>query len=316
MTVEPKYATTDVNGNELSEEEIEWASRNDIDIDGFEKFNWKTAESRDEWDEVLVQMSRAKRLAEWKSVLSDKTDRKAAIIHVTNTNREDWLKRVGSYGLAYRDIRYTSPSNGFSHRFHPTSPNDPERVTYAVIAKNEDVADKMEEAELEMSGKERHDTVGTLLNFPECCRDFFYEHFIDRGMKDYIYEMACNSESAKAVDGDRTEILIQDTEPLNNVIHRYFGHSFLTHIPCSFNCGESTKVAENRGEIMAENGYREAANRMYQWLSLPTVWTGNNSLAHVKNRHMIGSAATGSYWEKKKVVFGKENMAGGSIIEE
>lgn len=317
MPIEPEYAQTDVFGNPLDADERAWVEdqRNSIRFDKpVTKQNWKTAESRDEWADLLSEAAKAKQFAEWWSVLSDKTDRKAAIIHVNNLNREEWLKRVGEYGLSYRDIRYTEPYNGFSHKHYPTDKRDPNRVTYAVIAENDDVADKMEEAELRDGEAEKHEIVGELLGFPECCRQSFRETFIEQKRIDPMYEVSCQSDCAEAIDGDNQSVYIPEVNPWTNVLYRYFGYSFITHIPCKWDCEKSAEIGEARGEMMAEHGHREAANKLWEWLRLPMTWTNKTGLAHIRNQHFTGSSSSSSYWTQKRVVWGDEHLSGGSIV--
>lgn len=311
-----EYHKTDIHGNPLSEEEQEWCEQNEYLPESFVKRNWKTGEARDQWQELLDEATDGVREAEWLSVLDDRTDRKAAIIYINNYNREKWLKRVGEHGLHYRDIRYTEPYEGYSHKHFPTDVNDPNRLTYAVVAENADVADKIEEAELNFTGYKKHNTIGEFLDFPECCREFFVKHWSNEGHVDPMYEVSCNTPSAEPIDGDPQNVHIKDPNPWVNAMYRYWGLCFLTHIPCSWECEKSAEVARHRGEIMSENGYKDGANALYNWLNEPMVWTGKNGLAHVKNQYMIGSSGTSSYWDKKRLVWKEENEAGGAIVED
>lgn len=306
-TVEPTYATHDVHGNELDEEQHEYLMNHRPRFDSFTKTNWKSADSRDTWREMLRRAAEAKSMAEWKSVADDRTDRVAAIIHVDHNTRDKWLERVGEHGLHYRQIRYSRPYEGFSHKFLPAEENDPERISYSVIAENEDVADKMYEAETQMQGAERHRTVGNMLGFPDCCLDHFVDVWLDRERIDPIYEITCNTNSVEKIDGSPHELRVVDPEPWANVMWRYFGWSFITHLPCSWDCSKSHDIAQFRGEIMSENGYREAANSLYSWLNLPHVWSGLHGLSRVANEHILGSSQTSAYWNKKRVVWGEEH---------
>jgi len=286
-----------------------------IEIEPFTKTNWKTASSRDLWRDVLRRAAQAKHVAEWKSVISDKTDRKAAVIHVNNSNRERWLERISNTDLVFREIRYSKPYDGFSHKFYPTDQQDLERITYSVVAQNPDIADKFKEAELEMQGHERHSTVGEFLGFPECCRNFFNDAWINQGKTDPMYETSCNTDSAEAIDEDNEDVILKEPSPFSNIMWRYFGWSFVTHIPCSWDCEKTVEVGKARKEIMEENGYEEAANQLEEWLNLPFVWTGYHRLAHIRNRHVIGTSTTSNYWSKKRVVWRREHQPGGGIFE-
>lgn len=314
MTIKPKYVQEDINGNKLTDKEKEWTEQNSLDLDPFDKRNWKTAESRDEWRDVLRKASSAKSTAEWKSVSEGKTDRKAAIIHVNNKNRERWLRRLSENNLVYRDIRFTKPYGGFSHKFFPTDKSDPERITYAVIAKNEDIADKMEEAETELSGIEKHETVGKLLGFPRCCRKFFNKHFLEKGIIDPMYEATCNTSDVNKIEGSREKLHVPSPNPYNNALWRYYGWSFVTHLPCSWDCEKTAEIGKMREQIMRDNGYSQAADKLYEWLNAPAVWTGKAGLLNIKNKHFTGSARTSDYWSMKTIVWRAENKPGGSIL--
>lgn len=319
MTVDRRYATTDYKGEELSEEQLQWLRENRVDIEPFTSLNWKTAESRDQWQDIHRRIEEAQHEAEWRSVLSDKTERSAAIIHVTNTNREKWLKRVGEHGLAYKDIRYTAPYQGFAHEHKQTTEDDPNRITYAVIAENEDITDVVEEAELEKQGEEYHETMGQFLNFPECCREFFIENWGtgEGEWADPMYEISCNTPSAERVENDDEEhIVVTDPNEWTNAMYRYFGLRFITHLPCSWECERSAEIAKKRGQIMADNGYKDAANSLYKWLYEPMLWESAKGIANIRNQHITASANSSSYWETKKVTWKEPHQPGGSILRE
>jgi hypothetical protein len=315
--MKPKYVETDHEGRELGEEERQQLMEDKVRPSGFTKTNWKTIEAKRKWKELLKQMAHAKSEAEWRSVMSDKTDRKAAIIHIKNQNREKWLKRIGEHDLHFRPIRYTKSYEGFAHEHTGTAENDPDRMTYSVIAQNADVADQMEHAEKKKGGFERHNEVGKLLGFPKCDRDWFWDNWgtdaTTDGWTDPMYEIAANSDSAEAIDGDRENVLITDPNPLNNILYRYWGMSFITHMPHAFDCKHSAEIGKARGEIMAESGLQDVANAMHTWLDQPMVWEGHLGIAHVKNDAWIGSANSSGYWSKKRIVWGEE-PEGGEVV--
>lgn len=273
-----------------------------IELEPFARHNWQNAEARDWWDERLAEAAQAKQVAEWRSVMDGQTNRKAAIIHVSNQTREKWLRRVGDNDLVYRDIRYSEPYGGFAHKFYPTDQTDPERITYSVIAESEEVVEEMVDAELNDEGMSRHRRVGELLGFPDCCLDFFAEHWLgENGRRDPMYEITCNSECAEAVDGDRTHLRVEGGSPYANIMWKYFGWSFVTHIPCSWDCSETAEIGRERYRIMAENGYEMGASALSEWLSEPHEWTGYHGLAEVSNRFALGTSRTDEHWEKKTI---------------
>lgn len=312
FAIHPVDTETDIHGNELTAAEREWTETNSVRLDSFAKTNWKSAAARERWQDVHEEITKAKYFAEWHSVLDDRADREAAIIHVDNYNREQWLERLAEHDLFYKPIRYSKPYDGFSHKHIPTDISDPERFTYAVISTDEDTAEEFREIEHdeEMDSAERHSRIGAFLGFPACCREFFGEVWLD-GVIDPMYEVTCNSGNATPIDGDRENLLVEDPAPWTNILWRYHDLSFLTHIPCAWDCEHSIEIAKTRGEIMADHGFEETANDLWRWLGEPAVWTGHNAITHHKNRYMIGAASTSEYFSKKRIVWKAENEPGG-----
>lgn len=313
--IDPVYTTKDVYGNPITDEEREQVHShlNNEMTEPFTKINWKTAESRDAWRNLLSRVGEAKVEAEWRSVMYDETDRQAAIIHVTNGNREKWLRRLAQHDLVYRDLLFTESYEGFSHRHLPTDISNPHRETYAVVAPNEDIADKMDEATNELSGTEKHEQKGKLLGFPKCCRDFFHDIWTDREQIDPLYEVACNTSGAEMIDGDPENIRIPNPSPGANALWRYFGWSFITHIPCSFDCEESIEIARQRYKIMCDAGYKDVADALYQWLDSPATWSGLHAQGLVKNEHVIGKSKTSTYPNKKRIVWKEQHETGSAL---
>jgi len=285
MKIEPQYK--DVDG--------------DIELEPFARTNWIDAEARDAWRDRLQRAAEAKFEAEWRSVLDGETDRKAAIIHVSNQSREKWLRRIGDHDLVFRDIRYSEPYDGFAHQHHSTDKSNPQRITYSVIAQDEDVAEEMKDAELNGQGKSRHRRVGELLGFPDCCLDFFGQKWLDDRRLDPMYEITCNTESAEKINGDPTDLRVVNANAGVNTLWKYFGWSFITHIPCSWECERSAEIARNRYRIMKENGYGDAADALATFLDMPFEWSGYHGLAEVQNDVVIGTSRTDDHWTKKQI---------------
>lgn len=294
----------------------------DIEVDPYTGWNWKSAQQRNHWsanaDQTyggLIQRMRSLRSeAEWRSVADSDTDRRIAIINLNHSNMEEWMERVGNHGLQYRTIRYNEPYEGFAHSHRPTSPTNPQRLCYGVIAENEDLLDTAEEAELEYESHEKHETLGELLGFPECCRQFFQNVWLDESIDDPMYEVACNTESAERIHSDDTvdHVRLHDPSPWVNVLWRYFQLSFITHIPCRFDCTESEHVAYHRGRIMQDVD-EQAAKALKSWLDQPHSWSGHNGIAHIKSEPAVAQTQTTPYLQEKKITWKGEHSPGGKV---
>ncbi|MFC3957436.1 hypothetical protein [Halovivax cerinus] len=295
--IEPKYADTDVNGDDLSATERQWIrdETNRFFPEEYVKRNWKTGPGRDQWCDVLERAKRGTSLAEWLSVADDRSDRQAISVELNEQTVPNWMERISEYDLHFYQI------------------DDQSR---GIVAANTDVADAVLEAETELEGEDRDEVLGDLYGYPDCCREFYVDRVRQDDRRDPLYEIACNSDSVSPIDGDRERLLAEGVEPWANVLYRQFGWTFISHLPCSFDCERSFDVGETRGEIMADHGFRDAANHLWEWLQLPMTWTAFKALSHVRNRYFIGSASTSCYWSEKEIVWKRPHQAGGQIVDE
>ena len=106
---------------------------------------------------------------------------------------------------------------------------------FVYISKSKDKAEKAKTAE-ERNG---HINLGLALGYPKCCCEFFNKNFETESKNKNDFTLATLRES----DGYKFPLY-------NNIAARHFDISLLNHFPCSFNCRESIKIAENNLEII------------------------------------------------------------------
>jgi len=293
-----------------------------LDVEPYTGWNWTSAANRDAWtgggdttfSGLMRRMRQLRSEAEWRSVLDTDTDRCVAIVNLNHSNMEEWVSRAGEHNLQYRTIRYNEPYDGFAHSHRPTSRDNPRRLCYGVVARSSDLLDAAEEACTELERHEKHEQLGELLGFPSCCRQFFQDVWLDAGIDDPMYEVACNTSSAERIntsDGTDT-IKLHDPSPWVNVLWRYFQLSFITHIPCSFDCEASKHVAYNRGELMLDVD-EDAAKALKSWLDQPHSWSGHNAIAHVKSEPAIAQTQTSPYLQNKRIIWKDHHSPGGNV---
>lgn len=308
--ITPEYITTDFKGNELTEEEFEQLEEHKYRGYPFIKWNWKDARSRDSWKHHLQTIVEAQYATDVYSVTSDRlANRDAAQVIFENEHREKITELANEVGLTYLEIDHGDKNDGFSHLMNPGARDKldslEESITRAVIADKE-VAKVVDEL-YGRDDEDSHRELGRLFGIPECCIEFYIEQAVKEDRIDPLYEVACNTEDVEMIDGDPTQLRVVDPEPWNNVLWRYFGWSYINHIPCSFDCEESKEIAKARGNIMAENGYRVSANALFEWLQKPMTWASLKSLAHIKNENVTSSAQSSCYWDEKYIVWGEEH---------
>ncbi|MFP4038783.1 MAG: hypothetical protein ACLFTA_03295 [Candidatus Nanohaloarchaea archaeon] len=252
-----------------------------LDISEVNKFNWKSTMSRDFWDSYLKEFPDKFEEAKLQAVRDEEHPRKVLVKSLSEESLEELVEKSQEQGLEFWKM------------------SDEDKVVLArereVI---EDFRDAREEGE---TGK-----ILKLKGVPECCVEE-RQSTLERGIEDPIYEVACNSESAKSLDENGEEVQVEDPHPLLNKMWAYRGVRFVEHYPCSFECDESQELAKKNAEMMKENGDKELAEQVAGFLNSPMSWSGYHGLAHVKNGFSIGEYTTDDRWSEKIVIWMEEH---------
>lgn len=135
--------------------------------------------------------------------------------------------------------------------------------------------------------------VGALLGFPPCCQNFFTRVWGGGGL-DTTWEMSCKD----ALDFDTVHPV---TGPIEcNILGRWLGIRWVTHLPCSFNCDE-TRVLGHRMQHLMTRRNPGAANTINAVLSWPVEWSALHGVAEIKYPVCKVSTRT-TYTTTKQVV--------------
>lgn len=132
--------------------------------------------------------------------------------------------------------------------------------------------------------------IGELLGFPRCCRDFFARTW-GAGLRDTTWAQACGWENAsgQAVVGGSPEC---------SMLLRWLGVRLVTHLPCSFECEETSRIAQQFLALLPEDARQWAL----ELLDAPTTWTAVNGAAEVTVGGALKFAASTDAWAKRREV--------------
>ena len=127
------------------------------------------------------------------------------------------------------------------------------------------------------------DVVGELLGFPICCRDFFARTW-GSGELDTTHQMAESGTNG----------------PIEcNILGRWLGIRWVTHLPCSFNCKFSQQIGKAMREIMFTID-PDSATVIDEVLSWPVEWSALHSIAEIK--YPVAKVSTLSSYSATKLV--------------
>ena len=225
-----------------------------LNLNPFLRVIWMNQIARDTWEIPIQKISNLVHNLEFLSVQKDQ--RACATTTISARELVNFTSRFPD--LIFKPIRLTKKFSGFAHKHEDPGSEDKDFYIHLAVSKKLESLNKFYEA---YNGGD-HDTQGELLGFPKCCRDFFAKVW-KKGYIDPILQMA-----------DK-----ENPHPYCNPLLRYIGIRVGFHIPCSFHCRETIKVARERLLLTEEN---ELTKLMEALLSMPMEWDCFHGIAQIK----------------------------------
>jgi hypothetical protein len=123
-----------------------------------------------------------------------------------------------------------------------------------------------------------HQSIGSLLGYPSCCRRFFEEVCIAQRCIDTTWAM---SEREPSMD-DRACGRVVKGPVTSNILLQSLGIRAVPHAPCSFGCHETAGLAEDLARVAVTAGYEEEYRWLLSILSWPAEWSALHGIAEIR----------------------------------
>jgi hypothetical protein len=152
--------------------------------------------------------------------------------------------------------------------------------------------------------------IGVGLGYPSCCAKFFTKVWMEDASIDTTWQQAaCTvtgtddySVAEQWVSTYNAIALPENTPIWSSNLLRWAGLKLVTHLPCSFNCKESKRIAlENLG-LATKYGYGYEYNMLCKMLEWETVWTAEYGVATIETPVFTINTVTDITAEKYRVV--------------
>jgi len=212
--------------------------------------------------------------------------RRCATTHLHAEGFDGQLDRLGSMGLVFLPIRRCRRVSGFAHRFYEPRRGESFNV-YGVVARTFRDAEEFKRASERGTD---HRKLGELLGYPECCVDFFCEVWPE--VYDPVWESARRSKGARV---EEAEVTLTEVVPAANAALRYFPFRLVPHIPCSFTCGGTGRLAE------AFKGFIPHWELAEEVLGEPFTWDSFRGVAVIETPRFVGVVNTYPYLRRHLV---------------
>lgn len=245
----------------------------DFNLPPFARTVFVSKEAKDIWSPKIELAAKAYRQLEIMSVVHG--FRQCTTAHVNPNNIITQLNYFASMGLVYLPIRKVGAYTGFSH-YHPPVKEGEQTYLFGVLARNIQDANTWKNANLNRD----HQTMGELLGYPQCCREFFSNTWV-QGYHDPIFQQAenCKSENIKNKKDDFIRLKSALSWESSSML-RYIGVRITPHIPCSHDCGATKKIAQSWIEL-GEQLNIEGLDELKNLLKMPTQWDANHGIANI-----------------------------------
>ena len=224
----------------------------------FTRHSWVSERARLDWEPRIARICRAWADVEWLSILDGV--RRCALVGLAPSVVSATIPRWSSSRLSALGLPLSEPVT------HPG-------MMFIVVGALDDVKRARE------AWTARDDeSLGCLLGYPECCRRFFRNVWVEQKCLDTTWAMAANTLAPVGAVVD----LESGRSILANILWRWIGVRAVPHLPCHFDCVETVKLAERLLAVAERGGFAEEVQWIKEILSWPVEWSALHGIAEVK----------------------------------
>jgi hypothetical protein len=247
----------------------------------FTRLAWVSDEARRVWEPRLWRINEAWRDIEWRAIVAGV--RRCAVAVVTPEALVARALRWAGAGLAAVPLEMLQISGQpYEASAQTAQPGEP--FTFRVVVGSPDDVARFGAAWREAD----QETIGDLLGYPTCCRQFFQRVWVDDAMVDTTWPMAVAS-----VDGEAPSTCIEVQGPAQaNILWRWLGPRAVPHLPCRFDCRATVAFADELVEVGRAAGYAVEMDWLLTVLDWPVEWSALHGIAEIKTPIVKVSTAT------------------------
>ena len=255
--------------------------RLDYRLKDFTRYAWVSQQAREKWEPRINQIIRCWQELEWRSILMG--IRKCSLQIIEHDAVEKRQKELSAAGLDLVLLDKIAASQNYTTQF-TTASNGEHFVYWSLIGNTPNIALFKKSWAIQ-----DQKAIGHLLGYPACCVDFFHKTWVESGFIDTTWPMAFET-SIKEINQER---LIEVSGPYqSNILLRWLGPRLIYHLPCSFQCDATVKLASQFQHLALQLGYEEEMAWLQEMLSWPVEWSALHGIAEVKNPIVKLSTAT------------------------
>ena len=231
---------------------------------------WVSEAARIAWEPRIQQIAVAWEQVERWSVVEK--IRRAALLPISPEALPTYTSWAAEHGLVVLPLTQVGAGAQYSSTSSPVVSGQP--WTYRTALLHPD--DAAEWSTAWSAGDDS--TLGKLLGYPECCREFFKRVWVDTQHVDTTWEAAINS-----ADPKDNEVQIDEDSPWEaNILLRWLGVRAVPHLPCSFGCAQTVVFARRLSALACRHGFCAPMATVKEMLQWPVEWDALHGIAEIR----------------------------------
>ncbi len=243
------------------------------------RFAWASAAAEKVWQERLHNINLAwSRIERWSVV----EGARGSCLTFCEPKDLPELVRWGA-SCSVRVLPMTQVGILEQYSASPAPPTANQNWQYRVVMCRTDHQDAW--FEVWNNGETNDDLIGKMLGFPECCRDFFHEYWVEQKFLDTSWPMAANSYALLAASRAEKEVG-RDIELKGhddcNILLRWLGVRAVAHLPCSFHCEATRQSAAMFAQVAQDKHFDKQWAHIREMLAWPVEWSALHGIAEIK----------------------------------
>ncbi|MDX1493429.1 MAG: methyltransferase domain-containing protein [Longimicrobiales bacterium] len=261
----------------------------------FTRVSWADEKLASTWAPRVAAVSEMVQELQWLSVVEGVRS-SALLKQVSASSWPEVRGRARKLGLIAMPLSVSGVAGSYSTTAVPLEEGRPVGLEVALFK-----APSLARLWMDYAGNS--DREGKLLGYPQCCRRFFEETW--GTYLDTTWQMA---ERGGTVDGRTATV----EGSLASVMLRWVGVRLVQHLPCSFSCDYSKRIAEDMLRL-ARDRFPGAARHAEEMLEWDTEWSALHGIAIIRTPAFRVAARTGWTAERWTVRKRGSRPSGGAV---
>jgi 2-polyprenyl-3-methyl-5-hydroxy-6-metoxy-1,4-benzoquinol methylase len=237
----------------------------------FTRLAWVSDAARKAWEPRINRVAAAIPELELRSIESG--GRRAALRVVSDRDLDSFRVDLTRRGLAMLQLQGLRQSRNYSTTLAP-SPGDKPDAYWCTVGLKHTVG-----RVAGLFADNDNDAIGEMLGYPACCVSFFKRIWVIESMVDTTWSSAASSDCARF----RSEREVDIPAAFGCATHlRWLGVRAVFHLPCSYDCEESNRLARHHLDLARNAGFFEEADWLHQMLGWPAEWSALHGIAEIR----------------------------------